>query len=303
MIFFSDIHLMDSNPICRLDHFQMSMREKVQYLLDYAKEQEHDIFIAGDICDKWKLSPALEGWFIKVVKASGVNIYTICGQHDLPEHNMRRLEEGSYHVFMMAGIIQHLDSPVSFQYDDNPFNTIDMYPYNWNDDLYCPENMDAEKNIAIVHHFVYKGAEPWPGCTEPNNLQMIRKLKNFDLIVCGDNHEPFIHTKGKTTLLNCGSVFRTTAKQEHHKPAFYVVDNETLELRTEYLPIKADVISREHIDKQKERDARIEEHISRISKSVGDVELDMDPKENVMSHCRENGISKSIILKLEKAFE
>ena len=64
-------------------------------------------------------------------------------------------------------------------------------------------------------------------------------------------------------LVNPGSITRQTADQAEHKPRVYLWFAETNSVTAEYLPIKTDVITKEHLEIKAERDMRMEAFISR----------------------------------------
>ena len=65
---------------------------------------------------------------------------------------------------------------------------------------------------------------------------------------------------------------RMTAAQADHRPRVYLWYADTNEVEAVYLPIEAGVVSRDHIERQNERDERIDAYVTRMNTEY-DVEL------------------------------
>ena len=117
----------------------------------------------------------------------------------------------------------------------------------------------------------------------------VKKFPQYDLILTGDNHKPFVVEHEGRILVNPGSMMRTTADQIDHKPRVYLWDGERVE--PVYLPIAKDVISREHIDIGKDRDHRIGAYVDRLNTRY---EIGLDFKKNMVDHFKANRTRKEI---------
>jgi hypothetical protein len=84
-------------------------------------------------------------------------------------------------------------------------------------------------------------------------------------ILAGDNHQTFQVRHGKRWFLSPGSLMRMDADQYKHQPKVFLWYADTNELEAVEIPIEKDAVSREHIKEMKERDARIESFINKIS--------------------------------------
>ena len=158
----------------------------------------------------------------------------------------------------------------------------------------------SHRQIALIHHFVYKGRKPFPGATGGVNTVM-KKLKGFGLIVSGDNHTPFTYrNKEGQLLVNPGSLMRQTAAQIDHKPRIYVWYAEDNTVEPFYIPIEENVVSREHIEKENERNDRIGAYVERLSQ---DVDLGLNFHDNLEEYIKQNSISKAVQTKIYEAVD
>lgn len=249
-IFVSDLHLYDEPPICRCG--EPNWIEKQLFYLDELQmeqtECECPIIIAGDIFHKWfGCSKYKDSSFINHILDKFASfkypIYSICGNHDLPHHNIELVGKSAYKT-LTTGIIKDFSNKWIV------FDDVAFYGYPFNSDLKIPKYMKAKEHVAVVHKLIWKN-EPFPGAPESGNVESLAKtLCNFNVIVAGDNHDGFIHSlkgvKKKQTIINCGSMMRTSTIQKEYKPMFYVYyGNHKIE--TCYFSIDSDVFSEDHI--------------------------------------------------------
>ena len=90
-LFTSDWHLRDSVPVCRTDDFINVQWEKVEFILQYAKDNDLIILHAGDIFDKAKSSPAVEAKLIHLLETYSIQFCCVAGNHDLLWHNKNQV--------------------------------------------------------------------------------------------------------------------------------------------------------------------------------------------------------------------
>jgi hypothetical protein len=120
------------------------------------------------------------------------------------------------------------------------------------------------------------------------------------LIVVGDNHQTFVVEEGGRLLVSPGSLMRRTADQVNHKPCVFLWDAKTNEVEPVYLPIKKGVISREHIDRVKQRETRIEAFVSHLEKGF---EIGLNFKHNLKRLIQENNIHPNTQKVVWEAFD
>lgn len=298
----SDWHLRETNPKCRIDKdWFLTMKSKMDFIKIIQAEvlnkhgYEIPILHAGDIFDNWKPSPWLLAFAARFMPELDV---IVPGNHDLPAHNINRLEYSGVWVldsFAYCNLLKNVESNIRLR----KWNfVVHGFPYEF--DLKSYSGKSEYPKVAIIHKFVYKGRKPFPGATGGCS-SIMKKLKGYDLIVSGDNHIPFTHkNKDGQLLVNPGSLFRLTADQINHKPRVYLWYAEENEAEPIYIPIEKGVVSRKHIELEQARNNRLEAFVSSLSSKI---ELGMDFKKNLKEYCISNKVRKSVRQKIEEAID
>jgi hypothetical protein len=93
----------------------------------------------------------------------------------------------------------------------------------------------------------------------------LTKYPWFDVILTGDNHKTFTEEYDGRILVNPGSMMRMDADQIDHRPCIFLYYAQDNHVEQVFLPIQENVISREHIDKVKRRDARISAYVTSLN--------------------------------------
>jgi predicted phosphodiesterase len=303
-IILSDLHIRASTPRCRTDDFIRAQQNKYDWIHGLRTHfNDPPILCAGDIFNKWNPTPyeislALE-WIPKG---------TICvpGNHDLPAHNIERIEKSGLYALWMA---DHVILPIpgrntGITLDDHPFTIggFDVFCFPFKEPFKpAPKWGGPRKKIALVHHFVYKGRKPFPGA-DTGVSSLMKNLPGYDLIITGDNHIPFDHIQGDQILLNPGSITRTSAAQIEHIPRVYLWWAEENAFEWIPIPVEGNVISREHIEEVEIRDQRISAFIEKLG-GDGIVDIEMSFERNVKNFLSREKITPIVKKKIQYAME
>lgn len=286
----ADRHLTLRQPICRTDDFVGAMIRKLEFI--WRLQQQHDdcpILDAGDFFDHWYLDRG-EQLLLTMIMPHIHNTFCVPGQHDLPQHNIDLYIKSNLAVLEEAGCIKILNSPSP----DTSIPLITCYGFPWNKEPESVKENEGIRKIALIHRMTYSSKPPYPGAENDGGTakSLIRKMRGFDLIVSGDNHETFTCQQEGLLLVNPGSMMRMTAKQEDHEPCVFLWYADDNSVERIVLPHEKGVISREHIDQKQERDDRIAAWVERIGQ--GDIELELGFKENVERHIKKHRIPDAI---------
>lgn len=290
----ADLHLRDSQPICRTDNFTTTQMDKLLQIQHLKKEHgDIPVFCAGDVFDKWKPSPFLLSTAFDYLPDDMV---CIPGNHDLPAHNIDQIHRSGIYTLWMGNKIELLhEGPAPLLKDG-----FLVFGFPYGAELQSVnDKKDKRIKVALVHYFTYKGRRPFPG-SYLGVQSLMNKLKGYDLIVCGDNHKPFIHSKGKQLLVNPGSIFRQTADQYNHKPRVYLYYKDIHAVEPYYLKIKKSAVDRSYLDIAKERNTRIEAFVQRLK---GDFDMSVNFERNLKRFVEANDISKHIRRKIREAVD
>lgn len=273
----ADWHLMEKQPICRTDDFWETQWEKINFISELAQSHNCPVIHAGDLLDHWKPSPML---LSKAFKHLPQRFWTVYGNHDLPLHNLDLAYKSGANTLHEAGRINIFNG---CHWGQNPIEFSGFYI--------------KERLMLPWHVMAYQGKKPFPGCTAPTSAKLLRKYPQFDLIVTGDNHAPFVEQYEGRLLVNPGSIFRLTAAQIFHKPRVYLYYEKTNTVKPVYLPIENEVVNRDHLGIQELRTHRINTFVENLETNW---KKELSFKDNLLEFCEENKIRnsvKNIILK------
>ena len=269
----ADIHLRDSVPLSRIDDYWKAQEKKFEFLINTAVQHNCDIYCAGDLFHKAKSSSYLEAWAInklKRLKGTDSNFIVIPGQHDIPNHNIDMIKHSSIWVLQQAEVIN-----LCTTYYGKPF-------------------VFEDQHIMMIHDMIHKDKPIHPDIKSAKAINLLKKYPDVKLIISGDNHQPFVETsKQNWYLINCGSMMRMTADQINYKPKFYyvVINNYSVIIKEIPYLIEKDVMNIDHIDKQKERDSRIETFVNRIN---DDYEIELSFEKNLEKFLNKNKVRKGV---------
>jgi DNA repair exonuclease SbcCD nuclease subunit len=275
----SDFHLREDTPICRTDDFWKAQWKKVQFIKDLQREHNVPTIHAGDLFNNWKPSPLLLSMAIEYLPAGFHSIY---GNHDLPQHNIELAHKCGINTLVKAGKVELLRGI----HWNNKFEDISIL-------------LESGIRMLVWHIITYSGRSPYPGCTDPSATALLRRYPKYNLIVTGHNHQSFVVEYEGRLLVNPGSITRHDADQQDFKPRVYLLyENNTVE--PVYLPIEQGVISREHLERNEQRNERIEAFISRLT---GEWETGVSFEENLERFFQANEVKDSVKQIIYKAIE
>jgi len=291
IIFCSDFHLREDTPVCWIGDFQEEQWTGVDFISRLQREYNCIVIHAGDLFNHWKPSP----WLLRMtIKHLPDQFYTVYGQHDLPQHNLELTDKCGIDVLKAAGKLKVLNG---CHYGQEPKG--DLFDSVWweTSDTFFP--MNYKRKILVWHHLTYV-IPPFPGAKDGQAKGILRKYPQYDLIVTGDNHQSFYDTYEGRLLVNPGSLTRQKADQINYRPRVFLWYEETNSVKAVYIPIKEGVISREHLDREVQRDKRIEAFISRLDK---DWDAGVSFEQNLEEFKRTNDVRESIMNIIYKSIE
>lgn len=280
LILLADLHTRETQPVAWQVDYVEAQIEAHAWLLLLCNEYDCPVVVAGDVLDKWKVSPWLESWFIE--HWTGYPLYVVPGQHDLPQHNIDLLDRSSLNVLRSAGVVHIIEEGeplrVAPQASMVPVY-LHGYPFGARTGRLATKTRDCGRHIAVVHEMTYKSKLPWPGCKADNADKLLKKMAGYDLVLTGDNHKPCTAEAGGRHLVNPGSFMRMTAGQIDHKPRVYLYYASDNTYEKVYVPQGTGCINREHIEHEQQRDDRIDAFVKRLK---DDVEIGMSFKANLV---------------------
>jgi len=280
----ADWHIRADTPQCRTDDFISAMWNKVIFIVNLANKYDIPILLAGDLGNR----PQWPNWLIeKFMRGIGdIEIISIPGQHDLPEHSLESQPRSAYGILVQSEYINEDLKCIAFTHKINKF------PYG--------SQIKKGTGIAMTHQMVIQDKPEWPGQVASSGKSLLKKFPDYKLILSGDNHKPFIVEHEGRLLVNPGSMMRTTADQINHEPRVYLWYAKENVIEVVYLPIEQGVIDRSHIDTKKEKDARIEAYTARLSERY---EIGLSFEANLEEHFKTNRTRKPVKERIWEACE
>lgn len=285
-----DWHLREKAPQARIDDYFRSQEEKLDWLFNLALEKQAVILQPGDFFDTNPPTEFIKQRFInkRGKWLQSLQILTIFGQHDMLHHSLKSLDRTGLAVLEAAGVVNIIDGGEKMISIDN----VDFVGCHWGQEVPRKRRVKGRVKVLVIHRMLIN--EPlWPGQDADYGEVFLKKYKEYDLIVSGDNHQFFMFQGGGRFLFNAGSLMRMTAAQFDHKPAVGIYDTDTRKLEVIEIPCASvdEVLTREHIDKVEERDERLRVFIDSLKQ---DYEIGLSFRDNLQKHFEENEIEQEI---------
>lgn len=277
----SDWHIREDTPQCRTDNFWQTFWQKVAFVSDLQKQHDCDIYHGGDLLDGWKVSPFL---LTTAIRNMPDRFYSVIGNHDLPQNNIIFKEKSGFETLEAAGAVKF----IRFGY--------------WNDKPKEQDYIDIKgRKLYVWHHFVYSVTTKEFWMKQGNMAQKILKENpQYDVILTGDNHTPFVEEYHGRLLINPGSLTRQDASQKEFRPRVYLYYADTNTVEPVYIPIDKQAVSDEHLREQEKRDERIQSFVKSLDTNW---ETGIVFENNLREFERANTVRKSVMQIVYKSID
>lgn len=263
----SDIEIRSHTPVCRTDDHWKALNRKMQWLRDLQEKHKCPVFDGGDLFDKkYKQHPShdLLQWAVKNIPRP---FFTVPGNHDLPGRSVANFQKSAMAVLQAAGVVWTNQSYSTGKY----VIQIDRFPWGEKIDPEPKGPKTAnEYRVALVHAMVYDRHEPFPGCDGWEKRKLVRHLCDYDLVLCGHNHQTFTATYRNTILVNPGSLMRNDANQMDFEPSVFLWYAGQQKIERVKVPIDPGpkVITRKHLDEVKKKEIRLDAFVEKLGKQA-----------------------------------
>jgi len=268
-VFAADDHVRNTAPECRIDNYTQTIFKKLAYRNKIAKEHNIPILQAGDLGDKNYFVRDGLGWdaktynkYISLIADSGVDLYCCAGNHDLVGHDITNIDKS------VIGSIVDSHAVTLLKSKNIEIDCMDIYGCSWNEDI--PKVFDEDKfNVLVIHKMIIEDKPLWPGQVACKPLELLLKYPEYNLIISGDNHNTFMYEYNNRTLVNCGSMMRSSASQVNHKPCFFLYYPESNTVEKIYYPIEpaSECMTSAHLDKKKKHKEEIHKYAAMVKKA------------------------------------
>ena len=250
--------------------------------------------IAGDIFDKWKVSPDTVNRAIEMFHGFDENVYAVPGQHDLRHHNYADLKETSYWTLVKAKVITDMKALHAHPIYDSGKSLI-FHPFWWRKEVTPRKtNLPEDFHIAVVHKYIWAANCGYQGAPEEAHLTSYRKaLKGYHLAVFGDNHKGFYSTirygQSRTWVVNCGGFMHRKSDEKDYEPAHAVMyEDGTVEMVSS--GFEAQWV--EDVVKEVKKGQRDVESLLEVLTNLGEQSLDF--REAMNRYMEQEGIGQGV---------
>jgi DNA repair exonuclease SbcCD nuclease subunit len=233
----SDLHLLSKMPEGRSDNILRDQWKKFYHIMATCQKKgiQH-LFQAGDFFDVPRNWETLYQTINVLKSFPSVKIYCVEGQHDRYMRNDDTITNLS--LLHGLGLVTILKAPIEF-------SGFTAYGISFEDKMDIDkaiDNLEADPcsyNLLVIHAPISDAPLFKDHEYSKANL-LLKKHKEFDLILCGDIHKSFT---AKTTMgrviVNTGSMIRKerTVYNETHIPHFLILDIKDNSLSSSAIPV------------------------------------------------------------------
>lgn len=284
----SDIHLSHIPPVARSaepDWYE-AMGRVLDEVGDLSNELKVPVIIAGDIFDKWHAnrSPELINFAIRKLRKWS-DVYTIPGQHDLPEHRLDQQHRSAYDTLGLAGVIKSAYRVAWMR----KWRVITTHAFPWGVPVVPLEGRDGgDIHIAVVHRYLWIKGKGYVGADDDALLSASQEiLSTYDFAIYGDNHQGFL----KGNVINCGTLMRRKSDEMKYHPMVGILyDDLTIK------PYRLDTSRDVFLEERKSKDLEAEEHdVSGLLEYLGQIDNDsLDYRDAVVRYMEEKDVAQEV---------
>lgn len=217
MIYISDLHLSDKQPISRMDSVFDAGISKLEYVLKRAKELNTFVVCGGDFFHEPRVSYRVLNSVMDVIKKYGVTIYTVFGNHDIIGVNDTD-ESAAIFTLLKSGLIQKLD------FIDGEDYIIESVDYNKSipTAYFFKHKQTKKQKILVVHNALV----PTKACFDHVLLKEFKTDAN--IVLCGHIHQFWNKKIGDTTFISPSCLVRRSVSEKDQNPCFIILDGDNI---------------------------------------------------------------------------
>jgi DNA repair exonuclease SbcCD nuclease subunit len=231
----SDLHLLSKTPEQRCDNILEHQWTKFREVLSICKKEGiNHLLQAGDFFDKPRDWETLHQTISLLQSFPSVRIYCVEGQHDRYMRNDDTVTNLS--LLHRLGLVTILKNSIEF-------GQFDVHGVNFEDGMDIDKTLNEIElntdnyNILVIHAPI-SDAPLFPGHEFSKAGILLKKHKEFDLILCGDIHKSFIISNKDRHIVNTGCMIRKERNEynEIHTPHFLIFDVKDNSITKQVLP-------------------------------------------------------------------
>jgi hypothetical protein len=298
-ILVGDLHARDTQPVCRVDDFWSAQIAEFQWLWGLWNQcGKPPVLQAFDLFHSWRSQAQVISAVLKYLPPM------ITGAGNPGKHNASIFEKDPVYTVSLADkgwsvFIPDVD-PVA---EEGPWWSNDefkVFTHPWGaPPMPLRSSKSHPRKVLLMHYMVTDGPGPMGG---EEASRLIRKLRGYDLVVTGHNHQPIVAEDGTGDthrwLVNPGSLNRQEA-DENHAPRVYLWRADDNSLEPVLIPQGTTQVSRDHIEAKENRDERLVAFVTNLENL--DIDLSRSFKSNVRAYLATNNIRKLVENKIRQS--
>lgn len=228
--FVGDLHIDTATPASRADQsYIASCISKLTDVLETCKSNNvRAVFFAGDIFNRIQATHEAvnaAGEIFTRYKQSGINLYTILGNHDIIRNSYENFQRSPLQTLFTFGVIEHINAAQGIEIvcegKTMRVSAVDYYEY--------PTPAETEHgrfNVLLAHQF-YDTSEL---IAERKHNILPEDVANwhYDMMYLGHDHEEYNTViESDCYIFRTGSLMRATLHKYNHtrKPKFLIIKN------------------------------------------------------------------------------
>lgn len=234
----SDLHFSHNPPAARSAEpdWYVAMERQWDQVRNASDEDRVPIIVAGDVFDQWRSPPELINFAIEMFR--GYDVYTIPGQHDLPNHVYMDMHRSAYGTLVAAGAIKNLDPWVVGGIPLSEDAGLWVWAFPWGFEVKPGEEEEdtGVVKLAVIHRYVWSSEKnKYPGAPDESSLAVLKSnLVGYDAAVFGDNHKGFLTRAGKCNVVNCGGFMARKQDEREYHPSYSLLYEDGLITRVPF---------------------------------------------------------------------
>ena len=292
-----DNHLRPDRPLCRLDEDWIALQKtQLDFLVHEANRYQADLVITGDLFDTPRVPPILVSAFIEALIPLLGKCYFIAGNHCLPWHKLENIGDSS--IGILKAIAERDEKFIYLETTEFTERGRFEHVAKLSDDIY------------VIHTLTFPTAEEIPfGAEAVSAYQLLEKYPDAQFIFTGDYHKNFVVEDDGRYVINPGCMNVQSADMINYAPQAYFLETgqaidvttkkdkhkvyrrDNMELLNIPIPDTKDVLTRNHLDQQKERDARISSFVETI---MHDGQIGLSFEDNLNAAILGNNLAQPI---------
>jgi len=287
-VFCSDIHARADRPRCRIDGgkfigdekaglcWQANQRADLATLAAIANERKTILGCIGDIFNKGHVPDGIVNDFITMANQVELGVRILCGNHDLPGHNFKRVTESS--IGILLAMAKDPNSKI------RTLKKQGCYQHFGSKIIESAENPD----VLFLHRLVFESQKELPPNVNATTAPLLlAEFPDKKWIITGDMHRGFHYEKKGRHVINCGCINRQDAVEIEYTPSVWFIDTEKEVV--ERIPLLADahLVEDSYLSSEKDRTTKLTAFAEAIKrKKEGKLSLSFD--KNIERSLEEN---------------